>query len=257
MSVKTERERGILVPADLDEGAREGFFAELEIVLEDKPREIVLDCSLLDHATSGHINMLWEAQTKCEDAGIPMRLHSVRYGLERVLRILDLYDLFTLEQKRPDTTVRARDGHERAVPWPVLEIELKATMNGISDGLSRFHDFLVRSGLPGSCAFDLEIVFYEVTTNIRRHSGLADAGRITFTATVGHESVSLRFVDAGEPFDPTLRSPLFDPRAAIKTKQTNGIGLTMIQRLVDEISYKRVGDRHNVVTLTRHVGQRG
>jgi anti-sigma regulatory factor (Ser/Thr protein kinase)/anti-anti-sigma regulatory factor len=256
MSVKTERWRKILVPADLDEGAQEGFFAELEIVLEDSPPEAVLDCALLDHATSGHINMLWEAQTKCEEAGTPMRLKSVRYGLERVLRILDLYDLFTLEPKRFDESDAADSGSDTAEA-PVLDIEFKATMNGISDALSTFHDFLVRSGLPGSCAFDLEIVFYEVATNIRRHSGLDEADHVEFTATVEGNSVLLRFADAGEPFDPTRRSPVFDARVAIRTKQTNGIGLTMIQRLVDTISYKRVDGRLNVVTLTKQINRRG
>jgi anti-sigma regulatory factor (Ser/Thr protein kinase) len=130
-------------------------------------------------------------------------------------------------------------------------------MNGINVGLSRFHDFLVRAALPGTCAFDLEIVFYEVATNIRRHSGLAETDRIAFNVTVNHNMISLCFADTGRAFDPTLRTPDFNPRKAIKAKQTNGIGLTMIQRLVDTISYRRVNDRMNVVTLTRKLDWRG
>ena len=248
MSVETEKQRTILVPADFDEGALEGFSAELEIVLEESPPEVLLDCSLLDRATSGHINLLWEAQTKCDASSVPMRLQSVRYGLERVLRILDLYDLFTFHKPEPD-------GGDSVDPEAVqvLEIDFRATINGINDTLSRFHDFLVRSGLPGSSAFDLEIVFYEVATNIRRHSGLAKTDRVQFTASAEQNSVTMRITDAGWPFDPTLRAPAFDPRKAIRTKQTDGIGLTMIQRLVDTISYRREGDRLNVLTLTKQI----
>ena len=161
MTVEVEKRHTILVPTDLDEGALEGFFAELEIILDDAPPEVGLDCSLLDHATSGHINMLWEAQTKCEEAGVAMHLLSVRYGLERVLRILDLYDLFSIQQRHGEIKPAACEGYRPKVTIPVFEVTFPTTAHGITEAMGRFHDFLVRAGLPGSCAFDLEIIFYE------------------------------------------------------------------------------------------------
>jgi anti-sigma regulatory factor (Ser/Thr protein kinase)/anti-anti-sigma regulatory factor len=251
MSVTTEKSRRILVPADLDEGALDGFFAELDITLEESPKEISLDCSLLDHATSGHINTLWDAQTRCEHAGIPMRLLSVRYGLERVLKILDLFDLFTVEQiavvPEDDT---AGDGSGAFRP-PAFELEIRPTMEEVSEAVVKLHDYLVRLGLPGSYAFDMETVFYEVATNIRRHGGLGENDLVSVRAIPGEEHVTLRFADPGQPFDPTGRKTMFDPRRAIRLKQTNGIGLAMIKRLVDTISYERVGNRLNVLTLEK------
>jgi len=254
MHVDTNKCYKILVPVDLDEGAVEGFFGELEIVLEDRPEEVLIDCSHLDHATSGHINLLWEAQTKCDESGSAMRLVSVRYGLERVLRVLDLYDLFTIGHDHVEVGAEADETGQGGVS---LELEFKASMPDINDALSRFHDFLVRLGVPGTVAFDLEIVFYEVATNIRRHSGLTETDVIAFSATPEQEKISLRFADSGEPFDPTSATIDFDPRKAIKSKQINGIGLTMIQRLVDSITYRRVGNSLNVVTLTKHLRQGG
>jgi anti-sigma regulatory factor (Ser/Thr protein kinase) len=251
MSVELEKRHTILVPTDLDEGALEGFFTELEIILEDMPPEVGLDCSLLDHATSGHINMLWEAQTKCEEAGVPMHLLAVRYGLERVLRILDLYDLFSIQERHGEIQPAVCKGYRPKVDIPAFEVDFHATMHGINDALGRFHDFLVRAGLPGSCAFDLEIVFYELATNIRRHSGLAETESVRFSAAPGEGSITMCFTDTGRAFDPTLTTSDFNPLRAIKTRQTNGIGLTMIQRLVDSIRYERVGGRSNVVTLEK------
>jgi anti-sigma regulatory factor (Ser/Thr protein kinase)/anti-anti-sigma regulatory factor len=254
MSVELEKRHAILVPSDLDEGALEGFFTELEIILEDMPPEVVLDCSLLDHATSGHINMLWEAQTKCEEAGVPMHLLAVRYGLERVLRILDLYDFFSIQERHGEIQPAVCKGYRPKVDIPAFEVDFNPTMHGINDALGRFHDFLVRAGLPGSCAFDLEIVFYELATNIRRHSGLAETESVRFGAAPGEASITMRFTDRGRAFDPTLTNSDFNPLRAIKTKQTNGIGLTMIQRLVDSIRYERVSGRSNVVTLEKLYG---
>jgi anti-sigma regulatory factor (Ser/Thr protein kinase)/anti-anti-sigma regulatory factor len=251
MPVTTERGRRILVPADLDEGALDGFFAELDITLEESPWEISLDCSLLDHATSGHINILWDAQTRCEHAGIPMRLLSVRYGLERVLKILDLFDLFTVEQVTAAPGDDARDGNTGVFTPPALELEIRPRMEEVSEAVVKIHDYLVRLGLPGSYAFDMETVFYEVATNIRRHGGLGENELVSIRAIPGEERVTMRFADPGQPFDPTGRKTMFDPRQAIRLKQTNGIGLTMIKRLVDTISYERVGNRLNVLTLEK------
>ncbi len=249
MRVDAEKHYRILVPVDLDEGAIEGFCGELEVVLEDKPNIVLIDCSRLEHATSGHINLLWEAQTKCDEAGVAMQLVSVRYGLERVLKVLDLYDLFTMGYDHVE--VGGQPPEDPSNSGVSLEIEFKSSMAGINNALRRFHDFLVRLGVPGTIAFDLEIVFYEVATNIRRHSGLSEEDSIAFSATPEKDEISLRFADSGEPFDPRSASFDFDPRMAVRKKQINGIGLTMIQRLVDDITYRRVGDRLNVVTLTK------
>jgi anti-sigma regulatory factor (Ser/Thr protein kinase) len=251
MSVTTEKGRRILVPADLDEGALDGFFAELDITLEESPREISLDCSLLDHATSGHINMLWDAQTRCERAGIPMQLLSVRFGLERVLKVLDLFDLFTVEQVTTAPGDDSPGGGKGVFIPPAFELEIRSDMDDVSESVVKLHDYLVRLGLPGSVAFDLETVFYEVATNIRRHAGLGEGEQMSIRAIPGDERITLRFADPGQPFDPTGRKTMFDPRQAIRLKQTNGIGLTMIKRLVDTISYERVGNRLNVLTLEK------
>ena len=76
---------------------------------------------------------------------------------------------------------------------------------------------------------------------------------MSIRAIPGEERVSLRFADPGQPFDPTGRKTMFDPRQAIRLKQTNGIGLTMVKRLVDTISYERVGNRLNVLTLEKKI----
>lgn len=253
MRTKTDMGCTILVPQDLDQETLEGFYAELKASLDESPKRITLDCSLLDHATSGHINILWEAQTRCEQAGISMRLLSVAYGLERVLRILDLYDLFVVESAgggaRPETDP---DPTSSGQP-PALECRFKATMEGITGTLAKLHSFLLHLGLPATYAFDLETVFYEVATNIRRHGGLKEDDTVAFKVIMGKNEITLRFADAGLPFDPTGKRSAFDPDLAIRLKQSNGIGLTMVKRLVDTISYERVGNRENVLILGKRL----
>jgi anti-sigma regulatory factor (Ser/Thr protein kinase) len=82
---------------------------------------------------------------------------------------------------------------------------------------------------------------------------MADHSTITFTADLNLDEITLEFTDAGEPFDPTGNTPEFNPRRAIRRRQSRGLGLVMIQRIVDSIAYDRVDGRFNVVTLVRRL----
>lgn len=255
MSLDKTKRRSISVPADFDEDALQGFFEDLKSAIGEQPAEIALDCSLLDHTTSRHINALWDAMTRCERAGIPMRLTSVGYGLERVLNVLDLAELFTAEYELERRNKAARPPAE-GQPAQRLEVSLEARIDAVVDVMGEIHDFLGRLDLSEIGVFDLETVFYEVATNICRHSGLKQHHKISFVAELNQDEISLEFTDAGERFDPTGNTPEFDARLAIKRRQSRGIGLVMIQRLMDSVSYDRVDGKFNVVTLKKRLTPR-
>lgn len=245
----------ITVPADFDDDSLDGFFHELSIAIGDRPEEIALDCSLLEHATSRHINALWDALTRTERAGIPMRLTSVSYGLKRVLSVLDLAGLFSVdrEDERYDEAPHAP---AESRPSERFEAEMDARIDAVVGVMGRLHNFLKRRNMGEITVFDLETVFYEVATNICRHSGLEDHRKIEFSADIGEDEISFRFADAGERFDPTGNTPEFEPRLAIRRRQSRGIGLVMIQRMMDSISYERTDGKYNVVTLRKRLAPR-
>ncbi len=252
MSLDTKKCRLISVPADFDDDSLQAFFDELNLAIGDEPLEIALDCSPLEHATSRHINALWDALTRCERAGIAMRLTSVAYGLRRVLSVLDLTDLFTIEyegdreNRMPHAPVKGRVSER-------FEVEIDAKIDAVTDVMRGLHTFLERLDLTEIGVFDLETVFYEVATNICRHSGLEQHRKIRFVADLSEDEISFEFTDAGERFDPTGNTPEFDPHLAIRRRQSRGIGLVMIQRLMDSISYDRIGREYNVVTLRKRL----
>ena len=142
-------------------------------------------------------------------------------------------------------------------PRNTLDLEVTATTDGISEARDRFHDFLTRLNLPEISVFDLATAFYEVAANIRAHGGLTENACLAVRATVTECDVWVRFVDPGRLFDPTHRIPVFDPQVAIRRRQTNRFGLAMITRLVDEMSYERLDERLNVLTLRRRLGPNG
>ncbi|MFH1312631.1 MAG: ATP-binding protein [Candidatus Eisenbacteria bacterium] len=253
MPPKTQIGRNIFIPADCDQIALEGFLEELRTRLKDDRSEISVDCSLLEHTSSSHIIALWQALTRCEEAGVRMRLSSVGYGLERVLEVLDLYDLFVVDQKNREPEPTSQHAGFGPTPPGAFSMEFEASMDGVADALLGFHEFLKKIDVTEVCAFDLETVFYEVATNICRHGGLEQGSIISFAASLLDRHLCLRFTDAGAPFDPTGSVSDFNPREVIRKKQRHGLGLTMIRRLVDSLSYEWIDDGLNVVTLQKQL----
>ena len=255
MAVRSKRSCSITMPTDVEGDVLKGFFSELAGLLAERPEEITLDCSLLVHVSSSHVNSLWEAQTICEHAGIRLRLCFVRYGLHRVLRVLDLDEFFLIDADSLETAEEPQELPVRGRAMPVFNVDLTLTLTDISLALERFETFVRGLGIPGQCAFDLQTVFYEIMTNIRRHGGLDKSESVSVTVTPSCEKVTMNFVDAGRPFDPTGPMQKFDPRSAIKRRQRDGIGLSLIRRLVDRIRYQRVDGRLNVVTIEKDLRQ--
>ena len=247
----------IFLPSGCDGRALDVFFEELDTLLEEGVRSVDIDCSLLDHARSGHINALWDALTRCEEAGVKMRLTSTGYGLERLLEVLGLRHLFTLEPVERSPRTAGAPLAFGATRQTAFSAELRPGMDDITGAFIRLHDFLKRLQVSEMHIFDLETVFYEVCSNILRHAELPVGSLISFSATLHGNDLELRFVDEGRPFDPTGNSRDFDHREAIRREQHHGLGISMIRRLVDEISYLREDDARNVVRLRKRVAQGG
>jgi anti-sigma regulatory factor (Ser/Thr protein kinase)/anti-anti-sigma regulatory factor len=240
---------------DLDGETLDGFYTELDSCLSESPEEVQLDCSLLEHATSTHINTLWQARNRCEENGIPVRLTSVTYGLQRVLDVLDLYDLFIAE--RDGIEAKTETGRPRGeTDQPMLALRIPPTEEGIRAAMQELHDYLTELKYGEIFAFDLETVFYEVTTNIRLHGELSEGDSIQFTAVPMNGAFHLHFEDRGPHFDPTKRNAEFNPEQAISRRQRHGFGLAMIKRLVDSISYERE-DTTNILKLEKNIRWNG
>ena len=257
MSLRAERTATLLVPLDLDGGTLEGFYAELHDQLSRMPVEVLLDCSLLDHASSTHINTIWQARNRCEEAGVAFKLTSVTYGLERVLKILDLYDFFSTERDGVEARAGKHVAETDGTSPQMLALEVEPTVEGIRKAMATLHEYLMRLDLGEVLAFDLETVFYEVTTNIRLHGKMDRGEFIMFRAVPRNEVFRLRFEDTGPYFDPTSRADEFDPRKAMRNRQRQGFGLAMIKKLVDSISYERANGRFNILDLEKQIGGNG
>ena len=95
----------------------------------------------------------------------------------------------------------------------------------------------------------------EALANVIAHGGptaLASPVRLQFVVrrSQGACTAELSVADAGVPFDPSACSPEPAPRpASLAEAMPEGLGLVMLRRFSDELSYRR-SEEHNHLTIT-------
>jgi anti-sigma regulatory factor (Ser/Thr protein kinase)/anti-anti-sigma regulatory factor len=240
------------VPSDLSGGSAKAFIDRLKNLLKDHPLTVILDCSNLKQVSSRHVNILWEARLIAEESGARIRLASVSSNLTKVLKVMDLYDLFLTGDSEDEPLTEPDVQLQLEYDENTLQLKFKARMSAVTRALAEFHGYLKKANLPEAYAFELETVFYEVATNICTHAQVDDNEVISFVAKPAAGRITMRFIDPGLPFDPTAITDEFDPDLARGKRQKHGYGLTMINRMIDDLKYERRDGQYNVLTLEKN-----
>ena len=122
------------------------------------------------------------------------------------------------------------------------------------ESLAAFFDFIAvrcaESGFPLPRTKEIQLVVEEAVVNIVRHAYPHQPGDIELRwrsdASPGRAALDIE--DTGVPFDArTLSAP--DLTAGLDDRKVGGLGVFFIMNLVDEVDYRRDGER-NILTLT-------
>ncbi|MEW5702539.1 MAG: ATP-binding protein [Candidatus Zixiibacteriota bacterium] len=253
MPVSSEVSERLVAPADLTADAMAAFDHRLFKVLAEHPDVVILECAGLDRVTSDHISLLWRARRSCELAGIPMRLESPRPGLVRVLQVLDLGDFF--DSDTGEQTALASTGPAAAPCDHSFSHVFTASILGFNSAVAHFNVFLQQLSVPETLMSELQTLFYEAGFNIVRHAGLDRGSRITVSCEATYDRLRLRFVDFGRPFNPTEYPTVPDVVSAASQRRTGGLGILMLRRLSDHLSYTRTGDGRNVLEIEKRISR--
>lgn len=104
-------------------------------------------------------------------------------------------------------------------------------------------------GMPSKRIREIELALEEVLVNVCRYAYPEDIGDVEVTCTVdAHQRFIIDIVDGGIPFDPlSLEAP--DLTADLDSRQVGGLGVFLVRRLMDEVSYRREDDQ-NILQVT-------
>ena len=102
-------------------------------------------------------------------------------------------------------------------------------------------------GLVGKVNLALE----ELALNTINHGHDGGLHEITVTFNSTDDALTIDVVDDGKPFDPLTDVPEPDVNAPLNDRAIGGLGIFLVRKLMDELSYRREEGR-NHVTLVAH-----
>ena len=133
------------------------------------------------------------------------------------------------------------------------EVQLTNSLDQIPVLAEFVEQFCVELGLGMDWSFKLNLVLEEAVTNVILYAFPQDEVH-TFTVSAEREGDLLTVVlrDNGVPFDPIKNAPQVDITQSAEERQIGGLGIFLIQELMDEVKYARE-DGFNVLTMLKHV----
>ena len=121
--------------------------------------------------------------------------------------------------------------------------------------LTRFlQEFWSATELPQAEALTFELALEEVFMNVVMHGASADGvPRVEVSVALGDGALTLTVEDDGPAFDPlSLAAP--DVTASLDERRVGGLGVFLVRRMMDSVSYHRVGTR-NQLRMTKQVAR--
>lgn len=141
------------------------------------------------------------------------------------------------------------------VPGAVLELDVHTELAEVARVLDTLEELCAAQGVEGVVVFGMKIAIDEVLVNIIRYA-YPEGGQhvVHLRLEILPGSVCLTVSDDGRPFDPFSVAPP-DVTGSLDKRSIGGLGVHLVRQFMDEVAYRREGDR-NVVTMIKRRGQK-
>ncbi len=139
-------------------------------------------------------------------------------------------------------------------------LELAGTVDSLGPAAAFVERLAEEAGLSTKGAYGLQLAVDELVTNVVTHA-YAEQGRtgpVILEAELDDASLRVAIEDTGEPYDPTGQPPPDDLDKPLEERKIGGLGIFLVLKSVDWVSYERRGDRNRVVLeMKRQVDRDG
>lgn len=113
--------------------------------------------------------------------------------------------------------------------------------------------FWSAAALPAEACFTFELALEEIFMNVVMH-GSADGARHTVELSLARadDGVTMTVADDGPGFDP-LSLPSPDVTASLSDRPIGGLGIYLVRKMMDSVSYARA-DGRNRLSMSKRLG---
>jgi serine/threonine-protein kinase RsbW len=138
-------------------------------------------------------------------------------------------------------------------------LEQKFTLHvpSSTQNLAMIRDFIASVGQQAGLGEDdlarLELAVDEACTNVIEHAHHGDVTKdVVVRATFDEKTLRLEVLDSGTGFDPTALPPA-DVGRLVHDRRSGGLGLTVMNTLMDEVSYEIVPGEKNRLRMVKRL----
>jgi anti-sigma regulatory factor (Ser/Thr protein kinase) len=108
-----------------------------------------------------------------------------------------------------------------------------------------------KGGFSDKDVYNIQLATDEAASNIIEHAYHNLSGKILeLTCGMRDDVITIKLTDYGESFDPS-EVPLPDLKADLSDRKIGGLGIFLMRKLMDEISYQPGPNHSNVLTMTK------
>ncbi|MBR3690983.1 MAG: SpoIIE family protein phosphatase [Eggerthellaceae bacterium] len=136
----------------------------------------------------------------------------------------------------------------------VKELTLDASVSNIQVVTDFVNEELDAVRCPLKAQMQIDVAIDELFGNIAKYAYAPGEGKATVTVEFEGEplAVSITFSDEGVPFDPLAKAEP-DTSLPAEGREVGGLGILIVKRSMDEVSYERAGGR-NVLRIRKVIG---
>jgi len=134
----------------------------------------------------------------------------------------------------------------------------KTTFPAKFEFLDEIRDFVAEVARDGGFSdkeiYSLQLAADEAASNIIEHAyeGITDA-TLWLTCDMRKNEIVISMRDTGKPFDPSsVRQP--DLKADLSDRQIGGLGVYLMRKLMDDVSYESNPKTGNLLTMIKRRG---
>ena len=137
----------------------------------------------------------------------------------------------------------------------MLSLCLESRLEELQRLEAAVEDLGEREQWPPNLLYQVKLVLEEVIVNIINY-GYEERGghKIDVHLISEPDTLTIKIADDGRAFDPLHQAPRPDVAAPLEDRPIGGLGVYLVQTLMDEASYRREQDRNHLTLIKRRDG---